>query len=238
MRFVIDVILLVIIALCTWSGFKKGVIGGVASLIAIIIALFGGTLLSSAYSGEVIPALEPFVDGYVNSADTREDILDKLGYGSSDLSLRDILDNDPSLRYDYAFECMKTLGLHDLRADELATKAVNLADRESLEMPQAVVDVQCDAITYVGALVIAFLLILIAIVAVANLFNLSMRIPNMETLDEVGGAALGFAKGFIYCVLLCWVLSFIGIAIGRHTVDQTLLARFFLAFDFITAGLM
>lgn len=238
MRIVIDVVLLIIIALCTWSGYKKGVIGGIAGILAIVIALFAGSLLSSAYSGEVIPALEPFVNGYMDSADTRKPIIEKLGYGKSDLSLDDILSNDPSLRYDYAYEAMKSMGFYSLRAEELAPKAVEIADRDDVDMTTAVVDVQCDTITYVGALTIAFLMTLIILVAVANLFNFSFRIPNMEALDEIGGAVLGFGKGFIYCVLISWFLSFLGLVIGKATMDETTLARFFLAFNFITSGLM
>ena len=85
---------------------------------------------------------------------------------------------------------------------------------------------------------LAFLIILIFITAVGNLFNLSFRIPNMVNLDEIGGAVLGFAKGIIYCVLLCWLLSFFGLVIGKKTLDGTTLARFFLTFKFITNGLM
>ena len=47
-----------------------------------------------------------------------------------------------------------------------------------------------------------------------------------------------FIRGFLYCVLLCWVLSFFGIVIGRTTLEDTALARFFLSFDFITRGLL
>ena len=46
MRAVIDIILLAIIALCTWGGYKRGLIGGIAGLLAIVIALFGGSLLA------------------------------------------------------------------------------------------------------------------------------------------------------------------------------------------------
>ena len=95
-----------------------------------------------------------------------------------------------------------------------------------------------DTISYVGGLVIAFLLILIALVAIANVGNLSFRLPNLELLDEIGGAVLGFAKGLLYCVLLSWVLSFLGIIIGRDTLEHTTLARFFLAFRFLTSGLL
>lgn len=238
MRAVIDIILLAIIALCTWGGYKRGLIGGIAGLLAIVIALFGGSLLSSAYSGEVIPALEPFVDGYVDSQQNREEVLDSLGYGNSDKSLNDILAEDPSLRYDYAYECMERIGFYEKRSEEMATKAVAYADSENVSMTEAVVAVLCRTITHVGGLMLGFLLILIFLIAIANVGNLSFRLPNMETLDEIGGAVLGFVKGFIYCVLLCWVLSFFGLIIGKSTMSDTVLGRFFLAFEFITKGLM
>ena len=238
MKVIIDILLLIIIALCTWNGYKRGLVGGVAGILAIIIALFGGSLLSSAYAHEVVPALEPFVDGYIDSSETRNTVLEKLGYGESDLSLEDILAQDSSLRYDYAYECMTYVGFYEKRAESLASDAVDLADANGISMTDAVVAVLCDTITYVGAMVIAFLLILIFLVAIGNVGNLSFRLPNMEALDEVGGAVLGFAKAFIYCVLLCWLLSFLGIVIGQNTMEHTTLGRFFLIFDFVTNGLM
>lgn len=238
MKIIIDLVLITIIALCTWGGYKKGLIGSIAALLVIVVSLFSAKLISAAYSGEVIPALRPFADGYINSLDTRESVIDALGYGSSDKSLNDILAEDPSLRYDYAYECMSSVGFYSDRADELAGRAVAMADEKGVSMPTAVIDVLCDVVTYEGGLVLAFLMILIFITALANLFNLSLRLPNLENLDEIGGAVLGFVKGMIYCVLLCWLLSFFGLIIGRETLDGTTLARFFLTFRFITNGLM
>ena len=218
--------------------YKQGLIGGVAGILAIVIALFGGSLLSSAYSHEVVPALEPFVDGYIDSAATRDSILDTMGYASSDLSLDDLLARDSSLRYDYAYECMRTVGFHEDRAQELANKAVDYSAANGTTMTDAVVAVLCDTVTYVGGLLLAFLMILIILVAIGNIGNLSFRLPNMELLDEIGGAVLGFIKGFLYCVLLCWLLSFFGLIIGKETLEHTTLARFFLAFQFVTNSLL
>ena len=78
MRAIIDIVLILIIALCTWNGYKKGLVGGIAGILAIIIALFGGSLLASAYSHEIVPAVEPFVDGYVDSSKNRDAILDRM----------------------------------------------------------------------------------------------------------------------------------------------------------------
>ena len=235
MKLIIDVVILAIIALCTWNGYKRGLVGGVAGVLAIIISVFGGTILSSAYAGEVVPALEPFVDGYVDSQKNRDIMLENMGYGKSDLSLEDILIDDPSLRYDYAEEAMRLMGFNEKRIEELSVKAIQLSEETGAN---AIVAVLCDTITYVAGLTIAFLLILIMLTAIANVFNLSLRLPNMETLDEVGGAVIGFVQGFVYCTFLAWFLSFFGIIIGKTTLDGTVLARFFLSFEFITKGLL
>ena len=149
-----------------------------------------------------------------------------------------MLVQDPSLRYEYAYECFRTVGFYDARAEELGEWAVQTADETGMSMQSAVIATLSDTISYVGGLVIAFLLILIALVAIANVGNLSFRLPNLELLDEIGGAVLGFIKGMFYCVLLCWLLSFFGILIGKDTLGSTTLARFFLAFRFITNSLL
>ena len=237
MRAVIDILLIIIIALCTWNGYKRGLVGGVAGILAIIISLLGASILSSAYAHEVVPALEPFVDGYVDSRKNQGAILERLGYGSTDYSLEDILEQDSSLRYDYAYEMLCDLGLHEKRAEELAKDVVAVAAEQDLTMTDAIVSVLCNTITQVMTLVVAFLLILILLVALANVGNLSFRLPNLENVDEIGGAVLGFGKGFLYCVLLCWLLSFLGLIIGKDTMAHTTLGRFFLIFDSLTGNL-
>ena len=239
MTWIIDIVLLVIIALCTWGGYKRGIVAGIAGLLAIVVALFGGSLLSATYAGEFVPALKPFIGGIIDTPATEKAMLEELGYGESDKSLRDILIEDPSLSYDYAYHCVQFIGFSADRATELADRAATAYEQaETKNMPETVVNTLCDAITYVVGLTLAFSMILIILVSLANLGNLSFRLPNMENLDEIGGAVLGLARGFIYCVLLCWMLSFLGAIIGRETVEGTSLARFFLSFDFITKGLM
>ena len=238
MNLVLDVVLLIIVALCTWSGFKHGLLGGVAGVLTIVIALFGGSLVSSAYAHEVVPALEPFVDGYIDSQRNRDAVLEKLGFGDSDLSVEDILNQNPSLRYNFAYECYSSVGLYHDRAEELAERAVRYSDENVTDMTEAVVAVLCDTATYITGLALGFLLILIFITTLANIGNLSFRLPNLEVLDEVGGAVLGFVKGLMYCVLLSWLLSFFGIIIGQNTISQTILAKFFLNFRLLTGGLL
>lgn len=239
MRILLDLGLLLIVALCIWNGYKSGLIGGIAGILAIIIALLAGSTVSTNYAYEAIPVLEPFVDGYIDSQKTRDIVLEKMGYGQTDLSLEDVLESDSSMRYDYAFLCMEEVGFHEKRAEELAERAVHYSDQNDTSMPDAVIAVLCDTITYVGGLTISFLLILILLVAISSIGNLVFRLPDsFQLLDELGGALIGFVKGFLYCILLCWVLSFLGLLIGKDTLENTLLARFFLSFRFLTSGLL
>ena len=221
MNIILDIILLVIVALSIWYGYKRGLIGSILSILAIIVALIAGSSLSANYAFEAVPVLE------------------KMGYGNTDLSLDDVLASDSSLRYDYAVLCMEELGFHEDRAEELAERAVRYADQNDVSMPDAVITILCDTITYVAGLTICFLLILIILVAISNIGNLVIRLPDsLELLDELGGALMGFVTGFLYCVLLCWLLSFLGLVIGKDTIENTLLARFFLSFRFLTDGLL
>ena len=239
MRIILDLILLMIVALCIWNGYKSGLIGGIAGILAIIIALLAGSTISSNYAYEAIPVLEPFVDGYIDSQKTRDMVLEKMGYGSTDLSLEDVLESDSSLRYDYAFLCMEEVGFHEKRAEELAVRAVRYSDQNDTNMTDAVIAILCDTTTYVAGLTICFLLILILLIAISNIGNLVFRLPDsLQLLDELGGALIGFVKGFLYCILLCWLLSFLGLVIGKETMENTLLGRFFLTFRFLTNGLL
>ncbi len=237
MKTVINIILIAIVALCTWHGFRKGLVGGIAGILAIVLALFGANLLSSAYSHEVTPVLHPFVDGFIDSQNTRSEILERMGYGSSDLSLEDILAQDSSLKVDYAYECMRQVGFYEQHAEKLADKAVQYANENGVSMTEAVISTLGDTITYVGGLVLFFLLILILLIAIANIGNLSFRLPMHETADAVGGAVAGFIKGCLYCVLLCWLLGFLGLII-KDSLNGAALARLFLSIRFVTGGLL
>lgn len=237
MKTVINIILIAIVALCTWHGFRKGLVGGIAGILAIVLALFGANLLSTAYSHEVTPVLHPFVDGFIDSQNTRSEILERMGYGGSDLSLEDILAQDSSLKVDYAYECMRQVGFYEKHAETLADKAVKSANESGVTMTEAVIDTLGDTITYVGGLVLFFLLILILLIAIANIGNLSFRLPMHETADAVGGAVAGCLKGCLYCVLLCWLLGFLGLII-KDALSEAALARFFLSIDFVTGGLL
>ena len=57
MRFIIDVVLLITIAICTWNGYKKGLVGSIATVLVIIVSLLGG-MTFTYLTGTMIDTLE------------------------------------------------------------------------------------------------------------------------------------------------------------------------------------
>lgn len=238
MKLFLTILLLLILGMSIWSGFKKGLIRGIASLLAIVIALICANLFASRFAKELIPALNPFVGGYIDSETNTDEILKKLGYGETDLSLSDILEQDTSLRYDYAYECIRSIGFCRNVSEDLAYDAVDYSTKTGISVTEAVIAVLSNTIAYVGCITVSFIMVLILLVAAMDVINLDFHLPNIDTVDEVAGAALGLVKGFMYCVLLCWLLGFLGLILGKDTCEKTALVNFFLAFRFITQTLI
>lgn len=235
MKQAIDLVLVAIIIVGVWAGYKKGLIMGIGGMIAIIISLYGACLVSTAYSYELVPALRPFASGFVERQ-MNSTVLENMDLTNTELSYNDILGADPTLRHEFCYECFRTVGIYDDAAEQMATEAETYADAQGTDIASAVVEVLCSRITYVAGIVLFFLLFLIILTAIGNLTNLSFKIPNMDTLNDAGGAVAGLVKGIVLCILLCWALRFAGLAIGTDTLEHTFLAKFFIKIDFLTNG--
>ena len=118
----------------------------------------------------------------------------------------------------------------------MATEAEEYADSQGSTIEEAIVEVLCTRVAYIAGVALLFIIFLITLMTLANIPNLSFRIPNMDVLNDAGGAVMGLVNGAIYCILLCWALRFLGLVIGRDTLGNTILAKFFISIDFITSG--
>ena len=52
---IIDFVLVAIILICGWCGYKKGLIMGIGGIIAIILSLLAANLLAKSFSYELVP---------------------------------------------------------------------------------------------------------------------------------------------------------------------------------------
>ncbi len=231
---IINLVLIGIVVICAWQGFKKGIIMGIIGVLVIILSLYGAQLLSDTFSYEIIPVLKPFVSGFM---DTRieETAYGVLGYepdenGEYDVtqSISDMLDSMPESRKEIALWSYRDLGFYEDLAEDMAQRAVDLSDQSSLTISTAISNVLCQSISWYGGFILAFILLFTVMTVIVNLPNLSFKLPYVGIINDLGGIAIGIFTGFLFCSILMWVLQFAGLLLPQDTLKEAGVAAWFL----------
>ncbi|MDO4749300.1 MAG: CvpA family protein [Eubacteriales bacterium] len=220
---IIDLLLLAILLICGWTGYKKGIIMGIGGLLALIISIYGANLLSNTFSYEVIDGLRPFASGYVETV-SDSTVTAEFGLTDSKTSIRDYLKQNPDKELDYCESCFRATGIYGKTAKGLAEEAMAYAEEQNVELTEAVTEILCLRIAYAAGFILAFLLIIIILTVIGNLPNLSFKLPNLDMVNDIGGAVLGVLTGFSFCIVIVWALQFTGILISQEIIGDTLLA--------------
>lgn len=234
MKAIIDLVLLGIIIICIWAGYKKGLIMSVGGILCIIVSLYGANLLANTFCYEVIPVLKPFAAGYTEGLIDGEDgVIGRMGWEDYDYSVEDLLAQYPEREEEFCTACYESLGIDSSAAQVMAREAVAYADENQESTVNAVIQVLCEKVSYVACFILAFLLIIIVLTVIGNLPNLSFRLPNLDLVNDIAGAVLGLVTGLMFCAILVWALKFMGMIIGSETLSDTVLGGWFLRRDFL-----
>lgn len=228
MKAVLSLLFLSILIFCVWSGYKKGLIMGVFSLIAFVISVYGANLLSQTYSGEVVDALRPFASGFVEVNVINKTVRPAMGIDSSNLSVKDFFAQNPGRETEFCTLTYEGMGIHASTSEQMAGEAVAYAAENGVELMDAVVEVLCRRISYVGGFILAFVMLLILLTVIGNIPNISFQIPNHELLNDIGGAVAGLVQGLAFCLIIGWALRFVGLLISQETLSNTFLVSWFM----------
>ena len=209
-----------IVLISIWSGYKHGL----------------AALLSGAFSNEIVSGMRPFAEGFLDHQVATE-VMPNLGLvGDSDLSVADTLEQQPEAAYEFCYSTYRAAGIAEKPAQQMAREAQSYAAAQHTTVSDGLVQVFCERMAYVAGTALAFILILVLLLAVGNLPNLTFRLPEHEHLDDFGGALVGLVNGLAYCMLLCWVLQFAGALIGRDTLEDNIVSNILLKINILTIG--
>ena len=235
MKAIIDLVLLGILVICVWNGYKKGIIMGVGGILCIIVAVYGANLLANTFSYDVVPALRPFANGYTEGIIGGKDspVMKHMGWENEEQSVEDLLAAHPDRQEEFCRECYTVLGVDESAAEVMAQRAVTYAKESASPVRNAVGQILCETVSYVACFILAFLIIIIVLTVIGNLPNLSYKLPRLDLVNDIGGALLGLATGVMFCVLLVWALKFMGILLGSDTLASTKLGGWLLEKDYL-----
>ncbi len=212
MHWIIDLVLLLIILLCAWRGFRNGLIAGILAVCAVLFSIYAADILADTYSGEFTKMLEPFVTGVVDTASSSvEDYYAEKG-------------TEPTV-YETTIRTLKGVGLMKSAAENVAKDIAEEQTETGPVLRRAIVDKLCSVAAYVLTYIIMFVLLIIIFAVIGNLFNLAFKLPGLELINGVLGTLLGLAKGLIYAFAIAWVLRFIGMLLPEEKVNGTILLK-------------
>ena len=235
MKTVIEILLLIILLHGAWSGYKKGLIMGLAGVLVFVVSVYGANLLANTFSYDLVPALKPFAGGFIEGrVDAEGGVLETLGWENEDnYSLEDLLTMNETEKDEFAAACFENIGVHPSAAAVMAQSALSVAEDEDIPLLDAVINELCRRVSYVSCFIVAFLLIAIVLTVVINLPNLSYKIPRLDLVNDIAGTLIGIATAAAYAAVLVWALKFLGMIIGEGVLEETRIGGWFLEKDFL-----
>ena len=224
--FLFDLILVAVLAVTLFQGYRKGFVLTLCGFLAVFVAFVGATILSDALAQPVSQVVRPAIEQNIHSA--LEDSLNQQGLtlpeGSAsqgdtslnipgtDFSLDQILEllGDSSLvqHFSDAIHSAVTQGVLAVTSDAVASIAGYIA----LQIAHSILFVIC------------FVLVLVAWHFLSRTLNLAFKLPVLSTLNHWAGAAMGLIKGAALLFIACWLLRSL---IPQEAVNSTVLLRFF-----------
>ena len=224
MKWIIDLILLAVVLLSAYNGYKKGLINEIGAVLCLLVSLYAAMVIANTVSFEVVSAVKPFAGGFIETV-IFDDVPQQLGYDVSEYSIGDIVANDHQKAFDVAKATFRCLGVYEPTAAELAQEVLDYQASNNMGLRLAIIDVTCNTVVFAAAVALFFMIILIFLTVLGNIPNISFRLPNMEEVDEIGGAIVGIMRGVFLGMLVVWVLKFMGLFIGEDTLSSTIIAR-------------
>ena len=219
---IVDIVLLVILALCVWNGYKNGFIRGIFGLLAVVIALYGASLAAKMYSNEFTSMFKPFVGGLLDRSINRavgEDTGDEEGVTRRFTT--SFLAEDTTDVYEVSYAALRNIGLSDNAAEKMAREVSDGVSKVGRDMSQYLTRVVCGRVAYVCVFLLAFILIAVALAIVGNALDIVFAFPGLGIIDSILGAIFGVAKGLMIILAICMFLRYTGLLINDHIVEES-----------------
>ena len=214
LKWIIIILLLGIVALCTWRGYKDGIIRSVCGILALIISLYAAGIVAKMYNEEFDGMLSPFISGMVDSS------FDKVLYDDDEVIVH-ISDADKKDVYKLCYSVSRQMGLVDAAAELMAGEMAEEYGTVNQQMCSALADKLCAKLAYIAIYCISFIVIAIVFTVIGNVINVSLLIPKLGIIEPIAGAVLGLIRGIILMYAVAMFLRYLGILLPDGIIEGT-----------------
>ncbi len=187
MAFIVDIIILAIMLLCIFLGYKKGLIGVGVNILGFLIALVIAFLLYTPISNFIIknttiqPTLKEAISGTVAS------------YVINDEEKQETEDNSPKVMTDYINSFIEQEKQH--------------VEQTEKDIINNVSETVADNLIKIGVGILVFIVSKILLIFVKVLAKFISKLPIIGQFNKLGGAIYGVLQGLLIIYILLAILS-------------------------------
>ena len=239
MSFVIfDVVILILLLLTAWKGYRRGFVLTLCSLLAVFVAFIGATVISSQLARPMSRLIQPALERSI----TREmrnrpcsGSLPETSEASQPPALSDAFSGEEGqegeedwlaqLPLDEVLDALQASSLYQHFIQPIQDAIQDGVMEVTTSAARAVADYLALELTRMFLFLVSFALVLLLWLLLSRVLDLACKLPVLSTLNHWSGAALGLVKGGLIVFILCWLLR--GSLISQEAVEGTVLLRFF-----------
>ena len=207
MPYLIDVVILLLLAFFAWRGAVKGLILSLCGLAAVFVAFFAAQFLSDAFCVPVANIIRPVIENSIT--ETMEDAIKHTEFSAVDGGVAERVEEIPlsgvlSTIQDNAMFQGLTRFLEDAVKNKVLQQGVRTAVQAvseyiSLLIARAVL----FGVSYIAVLLVWFL--------VSHALDLAFHLPILAEVNLAGGLVLGLVKGVLLIIVLVWLGQLAGL---------------------------
>lgn len=198
----IELILLLVLVFCVLSGYRKGLLMSLCTLLILVLCCLGASAAQQKLTPPVVEAVAPMVQQTVEMK-LQEQMENGTQQAVEEAEEAGITIAGQSITLGDLVSLLQRLGLDvEAAVTERANTALEPAAAAAAEaVTQAIVQPLVELIIYL----LAFLILYLVLHSVALAVNVVDRLPVIHTLNRFGGAALGFFSGMLLLTVLLTV---------------------------------
>lgn len=215
----IDILIVAALVFFAWRGERKGFILTLCSLVAVLVAFIGATLITNATAPKVAeyiqPKLEQSIQQSLEEKAQEVSAVDSLGVAEAMAALR-----AKGGVYEWAADSLEeALRSTPLLSESIAQQAAKAAAALAGQLSRSIL------------FPISFLLLLIAWAFISHALDLVSKLPVINSLNHGLGGAMGLIKGIVVVYVAVWVLCGPAGAITPQMAQETHLLRLMTQYD-------
>lgn len=210
-----DLIIVAVLALFVWRGWKKGLLLSLCGLVVALLAFWGAGFLADTLDDPIAHAVEPKLAELIQE-------------NLSDQFTADSPDADP-------IEDLREMGgLYEWVADILEENRKTM-DSMVLDTVQGVAQKAAQTIAVQVAhsviFAVSFVILFVVLTLLLHALDLVAKLPGLHFCNGLGGGLIGLAKGCVILLVVISCLRMFGKFIPQEAVDNTYVLKFFVRFD-------